>query len=85
MAADRPTKDFVQEGNCNVSPIQSRHWFAARDAMQGIAIAMTAGAKKAHFDATIGIHPTAAEEFVGMRSPVRTVSGEGPSAFVVDS
>ena len=36
--------------------------------MQGIAIAMKAGATKADFDATIGIHPTAAEEFVTMRT-----------------
>ena len=33
----------------------------------GIAIALKAGATKAHFDKTIGIHPTAAEEFVTMR------------------
>ena len=37
--------------------------------MQGIAIAMRAGATKALFDTTIGIHPTAAEEFVTMRKP----------------
>jgi len=37
--------------------------------MQGIGIAVKAGATKADFDATIGIHPTAAEEFVTMRSP----------------
>ena len=37
--------------------------------MQGIAIAVKMGATKADFDATIGIHPTAAEEFVTMRSP----------------
>ena len=37
--------------------------------MQGIAIALKMGATKADFDATIGIHPTAAEEFVTMRSP----------------
>ena len=36
--------------------------------MQGIANAITAGATKADFDATIGIHPTAAEEFVTMRT-----------------
>ena len=36
--------------------------------MQGIAIAIKMGATKADFDATIGIHPTAAEEFVTMRS-----------------
>ena len=38
--------------------------------IQGIAIAIKAGATKAHFDQTIGIHPTAAEEFVTMREPV---------------
>ncbi len=36
--------------------------------MQGLAVAMRAGAKKADFDRTIGIHPTAAEEFVTMRT-----------------
>ena len=35
--------------------------------IQGIAIAIKCGATKAQFDATIGIHPTAAEEFVTMR------------------
>jgi glutathione reductase (NADPH) len=40
----------------------------AGEVIQGIAIAMTAGATKAHFDSTIGIHPTAAEEFVTMRT-----------------
>lgn len=39
----------------------------AGEIMQGIAIAMRAGATKALFDSTIGIHPTAAEEFVTMR------------------
>ncbi len=42
----------------------------AGEIMQGIAIAMKAGATKADFDATVGIHPTAAEEFVTMREPV---------------
>lgn len=36
--------------------------------IQGMAIALKAGATKAVFDATIGIHPTAAEEFVTMRT-----------------
>ena len=35
--------------------------------IQGIAISMKCGATKAQFDSTIGIHPTAAEEFVTMR------------------
>lgn len=42
----------------------------AGEIMQGIAIAIKAGATKADFDATIGIHPTAAEEFVTMRTPI---------------
>jgi glutathione reductase (NADPH) len=41
----------------------------AGEIIQGLAVAMTAGATKAHFDRTIGIHPTAAEEFVTMRQP----------------
>jgi glutathione reductase (NADPH) len=35
--------------------------------MQGIAIAIKAGATKKIFDSTMGIHPTLAEEFVSMR------------------
>ena len=42
----------------------------AGEIMQGIAIAIKAGATKADFDATVGIHPTAAEEFVTMRTAV---------------
>ena len=41
----------------------------AGEIMQGIGIAMKAGATKADFDKTIGIHPTTAEEFVTMREP----------------
>ena len=39
----------------------------AGEIIQGLAIAVKLGATKAEFDATIGIHPTAAEEFVTMR------------------
>ena len=42
----------------------------AGEMVQGFAVAMKAGATKAAFDATLGIHPTAAEEFVTMREPV---------------
>jgi glutathione reductase (NADPH) len=42
----------------------------AGEIIQGIAIALKAGATKAVFDATIGIHPTMAEEFVTMRQAV---------------
>ncbi|MGE0349494.1 glutathione-disulfide reductase [Hydrogenophaga sp.] len=43
----------------------------AGEIVQGFAVAMKAGATKAVFDSTIGIHPTAAEEFVTMREPLR--------------
>ena len=39
----------------------------AAEIIQGVAIALKMGAKKADFDATVGIHPSAAEEFVTMR------------------
>ncbi|MEJ5989646.1 glutathione-disulfide reductase [Ramlibacter sp. PS3R-8] len=42
----------------------------AGEIVQGFAVALKAGATKAVFDATIGIHPTAAEEFVTMREAV---------------
>ena len=42
----------------------------APEIIQGVAIAIKAGATKDVFDATVGIHPTAAEEFVTMREPV---------------
>ena len=42
----------------------------AGEIIQGLAVALNCGATKAQFDATIGIHPTAAEEFVTMRAKV---------------
>ena len=42
----------------------------AGEIIQGFAVAMRGGATKALFDATLGIHPTMAEEFVTMRVPV---------------
>jgi glutathione reductase (NADPH) len=50
----------------------------AAEIIQGIAIAVKAGLTKADFDATVGIHPTAAEEFVTLREKQvvsRAVSG----------
>jgi glutathione reductase (NADPH) len=38
----------------------------AAEIIQGLAVALTAGATKAQFDATVGLHPSAAEEFVTM-------------------
>ena len=43
----------------------------AGETIQGIAIAVRAQLTKTDFDATVGIHPTAAEEFVTMRSLTR--------------
>ena len=42
----------------------------AGEIIQGMAVAVNCGATKADFDRTVGIHPTAAEEFVTMREPV---------------
>jgi glutathione reductase (NADPH) len=44
----------------------------AGEIVQGLAIALKAGATKRMFDETIGVHPTAAEEFVTMRTPVES-------------
>jgi glutathione reductase (NADPH) len=43
----------------------------AAEIIQGLAVAIRAGATKAHFDSTLGIHPSAAEEFVTMRTATR--------------
>ena len=45
----------------------------AGEIVQGFATAIIAGAKKSDFDRTIGIHPTSAEEFVTMRTPVKNL------------
>lgn len=42
----------------------------APEILQAVAIAVKAGLTKADFDATVGIHPTSAEEFVTLRTPV---------------
>jgi glutathione reductase (NADPH) len=44
----------------------------APEIIQGLAIALVMGATKSDFDRTIGVHPTAAEEFVTMRTRTRT-------------
>jgi glutathione reductase (NADPH) len=43
----------------------------APEIVQSLAVALTAGATKAHFDRTVAMHPTAAEEFVLLRTPSR--------------
>ena len=52
----------------------------AAEMMQGIAVAMNAGATKADFDRTIGIHPTGAEEWVTMRTRTRVAGVEAKAA-----
>ena len=46
----------------------------AAEIIQGFAVALRCGATKKQFDATIGIHPTSAEELVTMATPVSPVS-----------
>jgi glutathione reductase (NADPH) len=43
----------------------------AAEIVQGLAVALTCGATKSDLDRTVGIHPTAAEEFVTMRTRTR--------------
>lgn len=43
----------------------------AGEIIQGMSVAMVAGATKSQFDATVGIHPTAAEELVTLREIAR--------------
>ena len=51
----------------------------APEIIQSLAVALTAGATKAHFDRTIAMHPTAAEEFVLLREPARTIGLDAAS------
>jgi len=43
----------------------------APEIVQGLSIALNCGATKQDFDRTVGIHPTAAEEFVTLRTRMR--------------
>lgn len=52
----------------------------APEIVQSLAVAMTCGATKRDFDRTIAVHPTAAEEFVLMRQPSRSVGPAAPPA-----
>ena len=48
----------------------------AAEIIQGMAVALKAGVTKADFDATVGIHPSSAEEFVTMREKFTTIKAE---------
>ncbi len=52
----------------------------APEIIQGLSIAINAGATKADFDQTVGIHPTAAEEFVTMRTRARVADTTSKAA-----
>lgn len=70
----KPEKTFMK---LVVEPVSDRvlgaHMLGAEagEIIQGLAVALKAGATKRIFDQTIGIHPTAAEEFVTMRQRTR--------------
>ena len=51
----------------------------APEIVQSLAVALTCGATKRDFDRTVAVHPTAAEEFMLMREPVRRL-GAGAAA-----
>ena len=52
----------------------------APEIVQSLAVALTCGATKRDFDRTVAVHPTAAEEFVLMREPVRRHAKATPAA-----
>ena len=56
----------------------------APEIMQGLSIAINCGATKADFDRTVGIHPTAAEEFVTLRTRSRVAEGPRPATAEAD-
>jgi len=66
----------VSDGFMEAGRVVGTHMVGAdaAETMQGLAIAMRAGATKANFDATVGIHPTAAEEWATMRVKTRTTT-----------
>lgn len=66
----------VSEGFEGAGRVVGAHMVGAEagDMMQGIGVAMKAGATKAHFDSTVGIHPTSAEEWCTMRTKTRTTA-----------
>ncbi|KAJ6687740.1 GLUTATHIONE REDUCTASE [Salix koriyanagi] len=52
--------------------------------VQGFAVAIKAGLTKEDFDSTVGIYPTAAEEFVTMRTPTRKIREHPPAEGKTD-
>jgi glutathione reductase (NADPH) len=70
ILAERDEKTFMKLVICkSTDKVLGVHMIGldAPEIMQGFAVALNAGATKADFDRTIGIHPTSAEEFVTMK------------------
>jgi glutathione reductase (NADPH) len=68
--AGRPTKTFMKlVVELSSDKVLGAHMVGdhAAEIIQGLAISVKLGARKSDFDATVGIHPTVAEEFVTMR------------------
>ena len=57
----------------------------AAEIMQGLGVALKCGATKAQFDSTVGIHPSAAEEWVTMTTPARRIEGRSRKAPVAEA
>ncbi len=57
----------------------------APEIVQSLAVALTCGATKRDFDRTVAVHPTAAEEFVLMREPVRRHARAAPAGALADA
>ncbi|XP_022771210.1 glutathione reductase, chloroplastic-like [Durio zibethinus] len=77
-----PDRVFMKLIVCaKTSKVLGLHMCGADSAelVQGFAVAVKAGLTKADFDATVGIHPTSAEEFVTMRTPTRKIQGSPES------
>jgi len=57
----------------------------APEIVQSLAVALTAGATKAHFDSTVAVHPTAAEEFVLLREVSRSAEPTAATTAAIDA
>jgi len=66
----------ISDGQPDAGKVVGLHSVGADtpEMMQGLGVAMKAGATKKDFDSTIGIHPTAAEEWCTMREKTRTTT-----------
>ena len=73
---DKSTRGKLTAFDAKTGELLGAHMIGADapEIVQSLAVALTAGATKAHFDATVAVHPTSAEEFVLLRTLVRRVN-----------